>query len=247
MVLATPLTLSTRQALNPFDCLQFYREGFLAIHEAWTQDAVKEVRGIVDGLYKSAGREYGALPNLVQQAPHLRETAVFRTCLTMAKQLLGRTALLACDNALYKEPHGVHGTPWHQDGAFHGRYFPNNTLLFWVPLVDVTPVNGCMQYIPQDKHQILLPHRPYYPNDKHSMMTDHADSTRAILCPLRVGGAVMHGPLTLHAASSNHSDTIRRTWLLTFRPWGKWGSLAPSRLVQGARLVRNAVLHPRWG
>ncbi len=102
--MATPLTLSTRQALNPFDCLQFYREGFLAIHEAWTQDAVKEVRGIVDGLYKSAGREYGALPNLVQQAPHLRETAVFRTCLTMAKQLLGRTALLACDNALYKEP-----------------------------------------------------------------------------------------------------------------------------------------------
>ncbi len=56
MDLATTLTLSTRQALNPFDCLQFHREGFLAIHEAWTQDAVKEVRGIVDGLYQSAGR-----------------------------------------------------------------------------------------------------------------------------------------------------------------------------------------------
>ena len=54
---------------------------------------------------------------------------------------------------------------------------------------------------------ILLPHRPYYPNDWHSMMTDHADATHAIVCPLHAGDAVIHGPLTLHAASANRRMT----------------------------------------
>ncbi|HVG02590.1 MAG TPA: phytanoyl-CoA dioxygenase family protein [Nitrospira sp.] len=72
-----------------------------------------------------------------------------------------------------------------------------------------------MQYIPLEKYPILLPHRPYYPNDRHSMMTDHADASQAIACPLHAGDFVIHGPLTLHAAFVNQTDDIRRTWLLT--------------------------------
>ncbi|MCC2641348.1 MAG: Phytanoyl-CoA dioxygenase [Nitrospira sp.] len=236
---------SAGHILSSTHCDQFHRNGFLALHEVWNPGAVTEVRDLIDGLFQSAGRECGALPNLVCRMPQLRDTAIFQSCLAIAKQLLGRTTLFACDNALYKEPHGTHGTPWHQDGAFHGRYFPNNTLAFWVPLQDVMPKNGCMQYIPLEKYQILLPHRPYYPNDPQSMMTDHADSSLAIMCPLRTGDAVIHGPLTLHAAFANQSDDIRRTWLLTFRPWGKWGTLAPSRLVQRAKLLRNGLLYQR--
>ena len=232
------------RTLSSAQCIQFHRDGFLAVHDAWSQAAVTEVRHLIDGLYQSVGRDFGALPNLARLRPQLRETAVFRTCLAIAQQLLGRTTRYVCDNALYKEPHGTHGTPWHQDGAFHGKYFPNNTLAFWVPLQDVTPENGCMQYIPLPQYPVLLPHRPYYPNDRDSMMTDYADVSQAIVCPLRTGDAVIHGPLTLHAASANQTDDIRRTWLLTFRPWGKWGALAPSRWVQRACLIRNA-LHNR--
>ena len=235
--MVTSLSAPTRHPLSSSQRLQVHPDGFLAVHHAWSHSAVSEVRQLIDGLYGSEGRDCGALPNLVRRSPRLLETAVFRTCLAMAKQLLGRSAMFACDNALYKEPHGAHGTPWHQDGAFHGKYFPNNTLAFWVP--DVTVENGCMQYIPLQKYPILVPHRPYYPNDRHSMMTDHADASQAIVCPLRAGDVLAHGPLTLHAASPNQTDHIRRTWLLTFRPWGKWGALAPSRLVQRARLIRN--------
>ena len=240
------LLTSPPRVLSLAHCNRFHRIGFLAVHGVWSHQAVSEVGHLIDGLYQSAGRECGPLANLVARRPELRETAIFRSCLAMAKQLLGRTTQYACDNALYKEPHGTHGTPWHQDGAFHGQFFPNNTIAFWVPLMDVTPENGCMQYIPQEPYQTLLPHRPYYPGDRHSMMTDHADQTQAIVCPLRVGGVAMHGPLTLHAASANQTDDIRRTWLLTFRPWGAWGALAPSRVVQRGLLVRNALLHRRW-
>jgi hypothetical protein len=237
--MVTSFSASIGCALSSSQCVQFHRDGFLAVHQAWSHAAATEVRQLIDEEYQSEGRDSGALPNLVRRRPQLRETTIFNTCLVIAKQLLGRSAMFACDNALYKEPHGLHGTPWHQDGAFHGRCFPNNTLAFWVPLQDVTPENGCMQYIPLEKYPVLLPHRPFYPNDRRSMMTDHAEASQAIICPLHAGDVVMHGPLTLHAASANQTDDIRRTWLLTFRPWGKWGALAPSRLVQRARLIRN--------
>jgi ectoine hydroxylase-related dioxygenase (phytanoyl-CoA dioxygenase family) len=243
--MVTSLSSSTRRALSSAQRLQFHRDGFLVVRDAWSLAAVTEVRQMIDELYQLEGRHCGAIPNLVSRNPALRKTAIFCTCLAIAQELLGRTTRYACDNALYKEPHGTHGTPWHQDGAFHGKHFPNNTIGVWVPLQDVTAENGCMQYIPLQKYPILLPHRPFYPNDRHSMMTDHADASQAIDCPLHAGDVAIHGPLTLHAAFVNQTDDIRRTWLLTFRPWGKWGTLAPSRLVQRARLIRNGFFHSR--
>jgi hypothetical protein len=53
---------------------------------------------------------------------------------------------------------------------------------------------------------------------------------------------MIHGPLTLHSALANSTDSIRRTWLLTFRPWGKWGFFAPSRLVHRARVIQNRLI-----
>jgi ectoine hydroxylase-related dioxygenase (phytanoyl-CoA dioxygenase family) len=226
---------------------QFQRNGFLAVHDVWSEEAVSEVRKVIDELFQSAGRDWGPLPNLVHRRSELRKTAIFRSCLHIARQLMGRATQYACDNALYNEPHGTHGTPWHQDRAFHGRYFPNNPLAFWVPLEDVTPENGCMRYIPLERYPILLPHRPYYPNDEQSMMTDHAGSDHAIICPLRAGDLVTHGPLTLHAASINGTNDIRRTWLLTFRPWGRWGALAPSLVVQRGRMIAHRWYRKRQG
>jgi hypothetical protein len=241
----SPLKPTAARLLSDSEHHQFQADGFVDIRGLSPHDDLMVVREIVDGLFQRAGREAGALPNVLRHAPQLRETAVFRSSLAIAKQVLGRTARYVCDNALYKEPHGDHGTPWHQDGAFHGRYFPNNTLAFWIPLQDVTPENGCMQYIPLSQYPFLLPHRPYYPNDRGSMMTDHADRTLAVVCPLRAGDAVIHGPLTLHAAPANQTASVRRTWLITFRPLGRWGALDPSRLVQRARLLRKRLLSRR--
>lgn len=230
------------RVLNGPELLQYRRDGFLRILKLSPPDAIAEVRAILDSVYAKHGREYGSIDGLLHLAPELKMTQVFGSCLAIAKQILGRTTMYACDNGLYKEPHGKHGTPWHQDGAFHGKYFPNNTVAFWVPLQDVTMENGCMHYIPLRKRQILLPHRPYYPNDYRSATTDGVDSTLAVVCPIHAGDAMIHGPLTLHSALANRTDSIRRTWLLTFRPWGKWGFFAPSRLVHRARVIQNRLI-----
>lgn len=230
-----------RRILSTQELAQFKQQGFLTITALASPEDILQVRRIIDRLYACQQREYGSIDGLLRLGPELRTTATYNSCLAIAKQILGRTTMYACDNGLYKEPHGKHGTPWHQDGAFHGKYFPNNTLAFWVPLQDVTVENGCMHYIPLRKGQILLPHRPYYPNDYRSATTDGVDDTLGVACPLRAGDATIHGPLTLHSALANRTDFIRRTWLLTFRPWGTWGFLAPSRLLHRFTVIRDRL------
>jgi hypothetical protein len=228
--------------LTIYEVDQYKRQGFLKITGLAPAGDIARIKQIIDAIYASHGRQYGTIGSVVRFAPELRDTAVFRSCLAIAKQVMGRTTLFAGDNTLYKEPHGTHGTPWHQDGAFHGKYFPNNTVAFWIPLQDATLENGCLHYIPLHQHQVLLPHHPYYPNDYESMMTDEVNPAEAVACPLFAGDATVHGPLTPHSALPNNTEFIRRTWLLTFRPWGRWGFLAPSRLVQRGRQLYDRCL-----
>jgi hypothetical protein len=230
------------RVLTSHELARYKLQGFLSIPAVASVAQINEVRRILDDVYAAHGRQCGSIDNILSLAPELRTTAVFGSCLAIAKQILGRTTMYACDNGLYKEPHGKHGTPWHQDGAFHGKYLPNNTVAFWVPLQDVTLENGCMHYLPLQKGQILLPHRPYYPNDYRSATTDGVDATFAVACPLHAGDAAVHGPLTLHSAQANSTDFTRRTWLLTFRPWGKWGYFAPSRLLHRVQVIRDRVI-----
>ena len=98
--MVTLSSASAPRAISSAERVQFHRDGFLAIHEAWNHASVTEAGQVIDGLYQSVSRECGALPNLIRREPRLRETAVFRTCCRIAKQIMGRSARIACDNAL---------------------------------------------------------------------------------------------------------------------------------------------------
>jgi hypothetical protein len=224
----------TQRVLSRAEMTAFRYQGFLQIAKFAPPDAIAEVRAVIDGLYSHAGRESGAQDNLLLRAPELRRSAVFQSCRAIAKQLLGKTSGYAFDQGLYKEAHGKHGAPWHQDGAFHGP-FVNTTVSFWIPFQDVTTESGCMQFIPLRAQNALLPHRPFFPHDARSLMTDHVDPSHAIPCPLSVGEVTVHGPLTLHMAFANRMGRIRRTWTVTFTPWGQWSCLTPRRFLNRSR------------
>lgn len=230
-----------RRLLPPEAVTAFHEQGFLSVTNLACVSEVAHVQRIIDGLYHQKGKEFGFLRNPSALAPELRHSPIYASCQAIAQQLLGHHTWSSCDLALYKEPHGRFGTPWHQDAAFHSKYSPNNTIIFWIPLQDVTPDNGCMHFIPMRPRQELLPHRPFYPNDKSSMTTDHIEPSEAIACPLRMGEATIHGPLTPHMAPPNSTAFARRTWTITFTPWGRWGFLTPARLAQRARLLRDRV------
>ncbi len=146
------------RVLNDFECARFRQDGFLILPAVAPQHDLMEVRAILDSLFQQAGHEWGVLDHALDRAPQLKESLVFQSCRRIAKQLLGPTAGVSFDQALYKPPHEQTGTRWHQDQAFQGQYRPMNTLHFWIPLQDVNELNGCLHFIPGSHLLGLLPH-----------------------------------------------------------------------------------------
>ncbi len=182
---------------------------------------------------QQAGREWGVLDHALERAPQLKESLVFQSCQRIAKQLLGPTAGVSFDQALYKPPYEKIGTRWHQDQAFQGQYRPMNTLHFWIPLQDVNELNGCLHFIPGSHLLGLLPHVGPY-----ALTPRHHPPVEAVACPLMLGDATCHLPLTLHRALPNGTGSVRRAWTLLFRPFARFGALNPFPLIR--QLLRAA-------
>jgi hypothetical protein len=98
-----------------------------------------------------------------------------------------------------------------------------------------------MRYEIGSHHRGFLPHHRYDPADPDSSITNDIIWDRVQSCPLDIGGAVLHWPNTLHAAYPNSTAGVRRVWALLFRPLGRYGFLAPSRLLKQAQELRMAI------
>ncbi len=234
--MATACTSSANKlagrVLKDLEQAQFKQDGFLSLPELAPRHDLAEVRAILDSLFQRTGREYGVLDHALENASQLKDSIVFQSCQRIAKQLLGPTAAVSFDQALYKPPHEDTGTRWHQDQAFQGKYHPMNTLHFWIPLQPVTELNGCLHFIPGSHLLGLLPHYQCRVGDPFALTPRSLPPVDAVACPLNVGDATCHLPLTLHRALPNSTDSIRRAWALLFRPFGRFGALNPLPLIR---------------
>jgi Phytanoyl-CoA dioxygenase (PhyH) len=224
--------VSAGRVLAEAEYTQFKQDGFLTISEIATLHDFEAVRKILDGLFRQAKRDYGVLDHALTHAPQLRDSTVFQSCERIAKQVLGPAAAVSFDQALYKPPHEDIGTRWHQDQAFQGKYRPMNTLHLWIPLQPVTELNGCLHFMPGSHHLGLLPHNQCRSDDVFSLIPGELPPLDIVCCPLPLGGATIHTPLTLHRALPNTTGSIRRAWALLFRNWGRWGHCNPFPVIK---------------
>ncbi len=108
--------------------------------------------------------------------------------------------------------------PWHQDLGFL-RPEAEQTLManFWIPLVDVTVENGCLEVIAGSHRSGLKPHGPLpdYPSPEHGILMEHLPPGDRLACPIRKGGAVLFQHKTLHRSFPNRTDRIR--WSIDIR------------------------------
>jgi len=220
---------------------RFHREGFLALERITTATDVARIRRLLDGLFARAhelpremvvdlgdvkhhagAQRIPQINNTLQFEPRLRDTRYFRNAERLARQLLGASAALQWDHAIYKSPQGDRATPWHQDLAYPARSTNNPNLVrfgcnFWMPLQETAVEMGCMQFIPFGHLGNLRPHQPVG-NDPavHTLITDDADPSQAVACPLPAGGVTIHQPKTLHYTGPNRTDQTRRAYILFF-------------------------------
>lgn len=104
--------------------------------------------------------------------------------------------------------------PWHQDLGYLERDAEETFMVnFWIPLVDATVENGCMEVISGSHRHGLIPHERiagYW-----GVPEDRLPSQEVVSCPLRVGGVLMIQHKTIHRSIPNVSDHIR--WSLDLR------------------------------
>jgi ectoine hydroxylase-related dioxygenase (phytanoyl-CoA dioxygenase family) len=231
----------TTTTLTPQQIVQFHREGFLALQAITTPEDVAHIRELLDGLFARfdelpkdlaldlgdvkthGGKQRTPQINMASQfEPRLKETLYFRNAQAVAEQLLGQGASSSWDHAILKPPHNGRETPWHQDLSYPSHSSGNWELLrmgcnFWMPLQDATVESGCMQFIPHSHLGNLQPHHPVGHDPRvHTLMTDKADASKAVPCPIPAGGCTIHLPKTMHYTAPNDTDIPRRTYILFF-------------------------------
>ncbi|HUO17273.1 MAG TPA: phytanoyl-CoA dioxygenase family protein [Verrucomicrobiae bacterium] len=217
--------------------VQSFRDaGFLRLEALTTAEEIAEIRAALEPLFeKHAGEKEGAFAdqvagseakvmsspqilNPVNYVPRLHQTKCFKNALHIARQILGPEARCFFDLSILKKPRIGAPTPWHQDEAFRDPNFAYNELTVWVPLQEVVPENGCLQFIPGSHLAPVLEHRSAN-NDPTSQAVEciaPIDESSAVTCPLKPGGATLHHHRTLHRSAPNVSTVPRFTYIMTF-------------------------------
>jgi ectoine hydroxylase-related dioxygenase (phytanoyl-CoA dioxygenase family) len=241
--------------------------GYLSLPSITTPEEIAEIRTVFEKLFeKRMGENEGAYGDLtpgaqqskaanspqleypVNYAPKLHTTRCFKNALSIAKQLLGDDARFFLDLSILKAAKVGAGTPWHQDAAFRDPRFVYKEVAVWVPLQEVKPESGCLQFIPNSHKNPIIDHRPVN-NDRTSLAlecTGPFDESDAVPCPLPVGGCTLHHPGTLHRAGPNLSDVPRFAYIMVF-------GVAPEPAKElrtfpwlNQREPSNQVLKRRW-
>jgi len=236
---------------------EFDRNGYLTIGSLTTPQDVGLIRSLLDPLFEKfeslgeravdiAGPRWPGAPlrspeinEAVKLAPALRKTLTYKRCRRLARELLRRPVGYTFDHAIYKLPRNDAATEWHQDEAYSNQSVPLRSVHFWIPLQDATVSNGCMWFIPGSNRSGLRTHRiaaqrtagASQETSGITITTDDVDPTKAVACPLRVGSATVHHPLTLHYTGPNRSGECRRAWILHFGAYGRVRQLLHPKLL----------------
>lgn len=216
----------------------FRRDGFLVVENLTTSDEIASLRVAYDRIFSERrGWENGdlfdmvgrdsldaapALPQLLwpsRYEPMLRQTLLFASAQSIARQLLGAEPQNILEHAIMKPAYNGSATPWHQDDAFSrkGSGFVE-ALSIWMPLQNVSPGSGCMQYIRGSNAWPLFPHRsPGNDPRIHGLEVESVPGLQqCVEIPLAEGSAVIHHSRTLHSAGVNTSPEPRRAYILGY-------------------------------
>ncbi len=154
-------------------------------------------------------------------APEMFDVIAQPKLLAKVASLLGSEEIVA--SSVYrirpKLPNIGRGVvPWHQDSGYFSEHCDEHLIITcWVPLVDATIENGCMQILPRTHLGPVVEHRTggnagfLIIEDKD--LPDHPRKAITAACPR--GGVVFMTNRTPHCSTPNYSDHIR--WSIDLR------------------------------
>lgn len=158
--------------------------------------------------------------NLWARYPAVKPFVLARRLGTIASKLMGTSARIWHDHALFKEPHTGAKTPWHQDTPYWPHEQKMHQLTIWVALRDATINNGCMSFLPGT--QKMLDIEPVNLGDPQELFTvaPQTKGIKPVTCELKAGSVTVHNGMTFHYAGPNRSDGLREAIAIIYMPDG---------------------------
>ena len=216
------------------DDVDFFREnGFLVVERLTTDEELAWLERIFDHIFDPdrAGRpgapldRSGALaegePSRLSQAffpemafPEIMDSAFRKNGKRYAAALLGvDAARLSSWGHMIRKPPGGREVSWHQDKAYWQPELDYCALGVWLPLQDVTVEMGAMQFLPGSHKGGLRRHR-HLEDPIHNLLAvdEPLDTSGAVACPLKAGGATFHHSETLHFTAPNSTPRERKAF-----------------------------------
>ncbi|MCG6902149.1 MAG: phytanoyl-CoA dioxygenase family protein [Rhodobacter sp.] len=131
----------------------------------------------------------------------------------------------------------ITATDWHQDRAVALEEADRTDMVtVWLAVTDATVDNGCLQVLPREGAQDMLPHCP----KKQTAIADgYVDPSRAVPLPVKSGGAVIFHPLTPHGSLDNVTDGFRWSFDIRFNITGQ-----PTGRAHFPDFVARSRAHP---
>ena len=107
--------------------------------------------------------------------------------------------------------------PWHQDSGYFEPHCDRDLIVtVWMPLVDATPENGCLQVLPRAHEGGVYRHWTNGPNGYLAIADEDLPPTgEPVTVPVPLGGVLFMGNCTPHCSTPNTSDVVR--WSLDLR------------------------------
>jgi ectoine hydroxylase-related dioxygenase (phytanoyl-CoA dioxygenase family) len=113
----------------------------------------------------------------------------------------------------------ITATDWHQDRAVALQEADATQMItVWLAVTDATVENGCLQVLPRQGIQDMLPHCP---KTQTGIADGFVDEAKAVPLPVRAGGAVIFHPLTPHASLVNRTGGFRWSFDLRYHVTGQ--------------------------
>lgn len=118
---------------------------------------------------------------------------------------------------------GRGNVPWHQDSGYFAAHCDEHLIVTcWIPLVDATVENGCMEILPRSHRDGILRHHTGGNMGLYVIKDEDLPSTgpERVVAACPKGGVVFMTNLTAHCSTPNYSDTIRWSVDLRFQSAG---------------------------
>ncbi len=106
--------------------------------------------------------------------------------------------------------------PWHQDSGYLQPHCDRHLIVTcWIPLVDATPENGCLQVLPGAHRRGILRHCRRRNADYLIIPDEDLLPNGAVTVPVPRGGVLFLTNLTPHCSTPNETDIVR--WSIDLR------------------------------